>query len=70
MGRRISWRAGYDFDLDEIGLRMARVSEIQIVIGTDAYRAGGLSMMLVGVGIARRGWLEKKDALNCLSLSE
>jgi DNA polymerase (family 10) len=40
---------------------------IKIAIGTDTHSAAGLGMMRFGVGIARRGWLEKKDVLNCLN---
>jgi hypothetical protein len=29
-----------------------------------------MAFMELGVGVARRGWLEKKDVLNCLSCKE
>ena len=40
---------------------------VKISIGTDTHYEKGLQMMRLGVGIARRGWLEKKDVINCLS---
>jgi DNA polymerase (family 10) len=63
--------AYYDrLDLNEINLRKAKEMGIKITIGTDAHHIGGMRMMRFGVGIARRGWLEKKDVLNCLPYSE
>jgi DNA polymerase (family 10) len=35
-----------------------------ISIGTDTHDADGPAMIRFGLGIARRGWLEKKDVLN------
>ena len=61
--------AYYDrLDLNEINLRKAKEMGIKIAIGTDAHHIGGMRMMRFGVGIARRGWLERKDVINCLSL--
>jgi len=63
--------AYYDrLDLNEINLRKAKEMGIKIAIGTDAHHIGGMRMMRFGVGIARRGWLEKKDVINCLSLQD
>ncbi|MCP2597633.1 DNA polymerase/3'-5' exonuclease PolX, partial [Candidatus Aminicenantes bacterium AC-335-G13] len=63
--------AYYDrLDLNEINLRKAKEMGIKIAIGTDAHHIGGMRMMRFGIGIARRGWLEKKDVLNCLPYSE
>jgi DNA polymerase (family X) len=42
----------------------------KVAIGTDAHSLSQLDYMLYGVATARRGWLEPKDVLNCLSLPE
>jgi DNA polymerase (family 10) len=46
----------------EMGIRMA--------IGTDSHHTDQLWMISLGVGVARRGWLETPDLLNTLSLKE
>jgi DNA polymerase (family 10) len=54
-------------DLDDIHCRKAKELGIMIAISTDAHSTAGLDNMRYGVLTARRGWLEKKDVLNCLS---
>ncbi len=59
--------AYYDrLDLNEIYLRKAKEMGIRISIGSDAHGALDLNWMRFGVGIARRGWLEKSDVINTL----
>ena len=41
-----------------------------MVINTDAHTPEQLDYMEFGVGIARRGWLEKNDILNAQPLSK
>jgi len=68
MGKALELNAYFDrLDLNEFYLKKAKEMQIKISIGTDTHYASGLQMMRLGVGIARRGWLEKKDILNCLS---
>jgi DNA polymerase (family 10) len=57
-------------DLRDVHLKMARDRGVKIVISTDSHRTQALSTMHYGVIQARRGWLEKKDVLNTLPLSE
>jgi DNA polymerase (family 10) len=57
-------------DLKDIHLRMAKERDVKIVISTDAHSTRGLQTMRYGVQMARRGWIEKKDAINTLSLEE
>lgn len=67
LGKALELNAYYDrLDLNEFYLRKAKEMGIPIAIGTDTHGPGGLVMMRFGVGIARRGWLEKEDVLNCL----
>jgi DNA polymerase (family 10) len=55
-------------DLKDVHLRMAKERGAKIVISTDAHTTRGLQAMRYGVQMARRGWIEKKDVINALSL--
>ena len=39
-------------------------------IGTDAHTLNQIENLYLGVAVARRGWLERKDVLNTLSYNE
>ena len=61
----------YDrLDLDEINCRKAKEAGVMIAISTDAHHVDQMWMMELGVGIARRGWLETGDVLNTLSVDK
>ena len=51
-------------DLDWRYLRDAHRLGALIEIGPDAHSVAGLDNMALGVGVARKGWLEKGDVLN------
>ena len=51
-------------DLDWRLVRQARDLGVPISIGADAHSVAGMANVAVGVGIARKGWLEAKDVLN------
>jgi DNA polymerase (family 10) len=55
-------------DLDDIHSRKAKEMGIKLAIGTDAHHLDQLWMISLGVGVARRGWLETPDLLNTLPL--
>jgi len=55
-------------DLFDIHCRRAKDEGVIMAIGTDAHHLYQLKFMKFGVGVARRGWLEKKDVLNTLPL--
>jgi DNA polymerase (family 10) len=57
-------------DLMDTHLRMAKERGVKIVISTDAHTTRGLQAMRYGVQMARRGWIEKKDVINTLSLQK
>ncbi len=70
-GTFLELNANYNrLDLDELNLMKARSLGIRIAIGTDTTSPSRLDMMRTGVGIARRGWLEKEDIVNTLPLKE
>ncbi|MEO6444823.1 MAG: PHP domain-containing protein [Gemmatimonadaceae bacterium] len=54
-------------DLDWRFLRDAHRLGAQIEIGPDAHSVAGLDNLALGVGIARKGWLEASDVLNTRS---
>ncbi|MGH7569601.1 MAG: helix-hairpin-helix domain-containing protein [Gemmatimonadales bacterium] len=51
-------------DLDWRLVRRARELGVTIAIGADAHSVGGMSNVAVGIGIARKGWLEAPQVLN------
>lgn len=61
----------YDrLDLNDINCRKAREAGVMIAISTDAHHVDQMWMIELGVGIARRGWLEAKDVINTFSLDK
>lgn len=54
-------------DLDWRHLHRAKAMGVTIEIGPDAHSTKGLDNMDIGVGIARKGWLEREDVLNARS---
>jgi len=57
-------------DLKDVHVRKAKEKDVIITINTDAHSISDLNFMRYGIYTARRGWLEKKDVLNTLSLDE
>jgi DNA polymerase (family X) len=57
-------------DLPDILVREAVKYGVKIILGTDAHHKDHLSNMPWGLSVARRGWAEKTDVINCLSLEE
>ena len=57
-------------DLNDINCREAKAHGIKIALGTDCHNRMQMEVMKYGVGVARRGWLEKKDVINCLKLED
>ncbi|MGB6032663.1 MAG: DNA polymerase/3'-5' exonuclease PolX [Bacteroidota bacterium] len=57
-------------DIDWRLLKYAREKGVTIVINPDSHDVHGLRDVSHGVGIARKGWLEKKDVLNTRTTAE
>jgi DNA polymerase (family 10) len=55
-------------DLDWRLLRIAKARGVAVEIGPDAHSTHGLDYTELGVGIARKGWLEASDVLNARSV--
>ena len=56
-------------DLPDVYCKRAREMGVTMAVSTDAHKIADLDLMQYGVSVARRGWLEKGDVLNTLSLS-
>jgi DNA polymerase (family 10) len=60
------WR----LDLDWRHWRRARDKGVRCVINCDAHRLDHAGFLRLGAGIARKGWLTRKDIINTLSLAD
>jgi DNA polymerase (family 10) len=61
----------YDrLDLSDINCMKAKQMGAKLSIGTDAHHVDQLWAIRLGVAVARRGWLEKQNLLNTLSLQQ
>jgi len=58
------------FDLDWRYCKLAKEKGVKISINTDAHNLDELRYTYMGVGIARKGWLEAKDVINTMNLRE
>ncbi len=57
-------------DLKDAHISRARELGASLVINTDAHTTEGLGNMEYGVALARRGWCEPADILNCMDADE
>jgi len=58
----------YRLDMEPKWIREARKRKIKFVISVDAHSMNALHNVQYGVGIARRGWVTKKEVLNSSGL--
>jgi DNA polymerase (family 10) len=59
----------YRFDLDWRLWPYAKSKGVKCVINADAHRLEHVAFLRLGAGVARKGWLERKDVVNTLPLS-
>jgi DNA polymerase (family X) len=57
-------------DLEGSWARKAKKAGARLVINTDSHYVNQLSWQRLGIGSARRGWLEARDVLNALPLDD
>lgn len=60
----------YRLDMDWRLLKKGKEMGIKYAICPDAHNLLGLYDIIYGVGIARKGWLEKKEIINCMDAEE
>ena len=60
----------YRFDLDWRMWRYAQKKGVRCVVNCDAHRAEHAGFLRLGAGIARKGWLTKKDVVNTQTLAD
>ena len=57
-------------DLNDVNCRAAKDKGVTMAMGTDSHAPNQIEFLLLGVGVARRGWLEKGDVINTLSAKD
>lgn len=57
-------------DLDWRHCKYAKRQGVRIAVNPDAHHTDGLKDMRYGLNVARKGWLEAQDIINCLKLEE
>ena len=57
-------------DLNDIEAMKAKDAKVKLFLGTDAHQIDQLGFIELGVNIARRGWLQKGDIINCMDLDK
>jgi len=70
-GTALEINAYYDrLDLNDLNAKKAKEMGVKMSIGTDSHGVETLWFLSLGVGVARRGWLEGKDLLNSLDADD
>jgi DNA polymerase (family 10) len=57
-------------DMDWRWWQLAKQKGVKCAINPDAHHTSGLQHLWFGVAAARKGWLERKDVVNCLPLGK
>lgn len=57
-------------DLPDALVRQAKEYGVKFAIDTDAHQVNQMNLMKFGVSVARRGWAEKEDVINCWDLDK
>ena len=57
-------------DLTDAAARRARDAGAMLAISTDSHSLNQLGQMALGLGVARRAWLEPRHLLNCFTLPQ
>jgi len=69
-GTILEINASMRLDLRDLYIRRAKEEGVRMIINTDAHAKEQMMQMEFGVAQARRGWCEKKDIINTLSVEE
>jgi DNA polymerase (family 10) len=60
----------YRLDLRDHHIRLAKERGVKTIVNTDAHQKDQLHLIRFGIAQARRGWAEKKDAINTGNVSK
>ena len=60
----------FRLDLNDAYAHRVKDAEVPIVINTDMHALANFDHIKLGVAIARRAWIEKKDVWNALPLKQ
>lgn len=60
----------YRLDLSWDNVIYAKEKGVKISINPDSHNSGTISDVFIGVKVARKGWLESKDVINCLDYDD
>jgi DNA polymerase (family 10) len=61
----------YDrLDVNEINAKKGKEMKVKFSLGTDAHHIDQLWMIKLGIGVAKRGWLSRKEVINCFNLED
>lgn len=69
-GKILEVNSSSRLDLRDLYIRRAKEEEVKMIISTDAHQKADMDRMEYGVAQARRGWAEKKDIINTLSVEQ
>ena len=62
--------SAYRLDLDDLTVRMAKGYGVKLAINTDSHHRNEFDNMILGIAVARRGWLEKDDVINTMEIEQ
>jgi len=57
-------------DLSDLRVMEAKSKKAKLFLGTDSHTLEQLDFIELGINISRRGWLTKKDVINCFKTDE
>ena len=57
-------------DLSDVNSRRAKEMGVCMTLGSDAHSPSEMEFLPLGVSVARRGWLEKRDVINCRKIED
>ena len=57
-------------DLSDVNSRRAKEMGVCMTLGSDAHSPSEMEFLPLGVSVARRGWLEKRDIINCRKIED
>lgn len=70
-GTALEINSFYDrLDLNSVHARRAKEVGVKLCINTDSHATDQLSLMELGIAVARRGWLSAQDVLNALPIEK